>query len=53
MALTVRDARIGDVAALYELGSAERAFRVSERIPFYERRELVEWIGAPRDASSA
>jgi GNAT superfamily N-acetyltransferase len=49
MAIVVRDARPSDVEALYAFGRSNLAFRVSERIPFYERDELAEWIASPRD----
>ncbi len=45
----VRRANAGDADAIRNLGLSDSAFQVSERIPFYEREELVEWAEAPRD----
>ena len=49
MAVVVRDALEQDVDALYALGLSDKDFSVSERIPFYEREELSEWIENPSD----
>lgn len=45
----VRAAAAEDVPAILSLGLGDPAFRVSDRIPFYERTELEEWIQEPRD----
>ncbi len=45
----VRDAGPEDVDAIVALGRGDEAFRVSEGIQFYEREELVEWVGSPRE----
>lgn len=31
------------------LGRSDESFQVSERIPFYEKQELQEWVASPRD----
>jgi GNAT superfamily N-acetyltransferase len=49
MEVVIRDALLDDVDAVYRLGRSDRAFTVSEEIPFYERSELVEWIQSPDD----
>lgn len=46
---TVRPARTEDATAIRALGLSDSAFRVSERIAFYELEELVEWAESPRD----
>ena len=43
----VRRARPDDADAIQNLGLADPAFQVSERIPFYEKEELVEWATSP------
>jgi ribosomal protein S18 acetylase RimI-like enzyme len=49
MSAVVRRARSEDADSIRNLGLGDPAFQVSERIPFYEREELVEWASAPRD----
>jgi GNAT superfamily N-acetyltransferase len=49
MAITVREARLEDAEALYALGRSDTAFVVSDRIPFYEKQELEEWIAHPHE----
>jgi len=45
----VRRARPEDAEAIQALGLADPAFQVSEKIPFYEKKELVEWANSPAD----
>ena len=47
--ILVRRAHPDDAEAILDLGLADPAFQVSEKIPFYEREELVEWAGNPSD----
>jgi GNAT superfamily N-acetyltransferase len=47
MSLEVRPARAEDADAIRALGLGDPAFAVSERIPFYEREELLEWAADP------
>lgn len=49
MNIVVRRARQGDADAIRRFGLCDPAFQVSERIPFYEREELMEWAINPRD----
>lgn len=49
MEVVIRDALAADIDAIYLLGRSDGAFTVSEKIPFYERQELVEWIASPKD----
>lgn len=49
MSVLVRQAVPADVEVVYSLGQGDPAFAVSERISFYERTELTEWIGAPEN----
>lgn len=39
----IRYAEPADAKAIYAMGRAESAFRVSGTIPFYEESELIEW----------
>lgn len=45
----VRRATPLDADAILAIGASDPAFRVSDRVSFYEREELVEWAIAPQD----
>ena len=47
MTVLVRRAIPADIDTLCALGKGEPAFSVSEKIRFYERKELEEWIADP------
>ena len=47
MSIIVRDAAPADIPALLDMGHGDNAFTVSERIRFYEKPELEEWIASP------
>jgi len=47
MKLELRQAVLSDVDDLMALGAAHAGFSVSEKIRFYERDELIEWISKP------
>lgn len=49
MNCTVRPATLGDVDVIFAIGRSDPAFAVSDAISFYERSELVEWVGDPSD----
>jgi ribosomal protein S18 acetylase RimI-like enzyme len=49
MNIVVRGAASDDVPALLAIGHGDNAFAVSDRIRFYEKAELEEWIASPRD----
>jgi L-amino acid N-acyltransferase YncA len=46
---STRFAELGDVSAIYALGMSTDTFRVSDALPFYTERELVEWCADRRD----
>jgi ribosomal protein S18 acetylase RimI-like enzyme len=47
MSIVVRDATPADIPALLAMGHGDNTFMVSERIRFYEKAELEEWIASP------
>ena len=49
MSIIVRDASLADIPAIFTMGHSDVAFTVSDRIRFYEKAELQEWIASPKD----
>ena len=49
MSIVVRGASPDDIPALLAMGHGDSAFSVSDRIRFYEKAELEEWIASPHD----
>ena len=45
----VREAALADVDMICQFGTADIAFAVSEKIRFYERQEIEEWIATRGD----
>lgn len=45
----IRSARPNDAFQIRTLGTADPAFKVSDRILFYEHEELIEWALTPKD----
>ena len=49
MNIVVRSATLADLPAILAMGQGDDAFTVSDRIRFYEKAELEEWIASPKD----
>lgn len=45
----ISEAAESDVDEIFSLGMNEPAFKVSEKISFYEHTELIEWVKHPRE----
>ena len=48
-AISVLEATESDVDEIFSLGMNESAFKVNEKILFYEHAELIEWVNNPRE----